>query len=380
VSHRIVTGAMMVLLGTMAVGSQPAPLTLRFVSPAADTYLTGPVQLRVVYDGEGGGALVEDVTFFADGRQICVAPGTRPQCEWDAGTELKGHAIRAVARLKAGGRIVANVRTKELDFVEAVDVDITLVNAVVTDGGRFVKGLTADAFRILDDAVPQKITTFQPTGAPLDLVLALDVSGSMKDALPDVKNAARAFLTALRPEDQVTLVTFNDSMFTLPRRLAHAESLMAAVDGLTAWGGTALYDVVVRSLQILSRQPGKHALVIFTDGDDRSSQATFEQVERLVMESDAMLFAVGLGQATRGSQFKDKLDTLADASGGRVLLVDRSDRLGEPFAEIVEDLANQYSLGFEPRRDGRYHELKVEVNGRGMKVRARRGYTAPGTR
>jgi Ca-activated chloride channel family protein len=349
---------------------------LRFASPTEDTYVSGAVVLRVVIDGESMSSLVEDVTFFADGRQVCVVPGSTPQCKWDAGPQLTEHAFRAVARLKAGGRLVANVRTKDVGYVESVSVDVVLANAVVTDGGRFVKGLTRSDFKIFDDGQERPVTSFQSDEAPLEVVLALDVSASMSTALTDVKEAAQGFLRALRPQDRVTLVAFNNTMFTLSRGVPGVEAL-PALNKLTAWGATALYDVIVRSLQLLSRQPGKHALVIFSDGDDSSSQATLDQVRRLVADSDAMLMAVGLGRGSSVDDLKEKLESLADASGGRVLFAEKSEQLSESFAKVVEDLINQYTLGFEPQRDGRDHQIRVQVPNRGVRVRARRVYTAP---
>jgi Ca-activated chloride channel family protein len=369
--------AMVLLLLVVALRTpaQSEP-TLRFASPTEDTYASGLVVLRVVVDGGSASALVEDVTFFADGRQVCVVPGTTPQCRWDAGPQLTTHAIRAVARLKSGGRLVANVRTKDAGYVEAVSVDVVLANAVVTEGGRFVKGLTRTDFKIFDDGKERPVTSFQSDEAPLEVVLALDVSASMSTALADVKEAAQGFLRALRPQDRVTLVAFNSSMFTLSRGVPGTEAL-PALNKLTAWGATALYDVIVRSLQLLSRQPGKHALVIFSDGDDSSSQATLEQVRKLVSDNDAMLMAVGLGRGSTVNDLKQTLESLADASGGRVLFAEKSDELSESFAKVVEDLINQYTLGFEPQRDGRDHEIRVQVPGRGVRVRARRVYTAP---
>jgi len=357
-------------------GETQSDLTLRFASPTEDTYVSGPVVLRVVIDGESTSSLVEDVTFFADGRQVCVVPGSTPQCKWDAGPQLAEHAFRAVARLKAGGRLIANVRTKDAGYVEAVSVDVVLANAVVTEGGRFVKGLTSKDFKIFDDGRERPVTSFQSDDAPLEVVLALDVSASMSTALADVKEAAQGFLRALRPQDRVTLVAFNNALFTLSRGVPGADAL-PALNKLTAWGSTALYDVIVRSLQLLSRQPGKHALVIFSDGDDSASQATLDQVRKLVADSDAMLMAVGLGRGSTVNDLKEKLESLADASGGRVLFAEKSDELTESFAKVVEDLINQYTLGFEPDRDGRDHQIRVQVPGRGVRVRARRVYTAP---
>jgi VWFA-related protein len=375
VRRQLFATALFVLTVLLRGQTQPAP-TLSFVSPAADTYVTGVVLLRVAVAGGAGPSIVEDVTFFADGRQVCVVPGASPQCRWDAGPVLAPHALRAVARLKTGGRLVANVRTKDIEYVEAVGVDIVLANAVVTDGGRFVKGLTRNDFKIFDDGAERPLTSFQSTEAPLELVLALDVSASMRPALGDVQDAARSFLRALRPQDRVTLVAFNDAMFTLARGVSGTEAL-PAVDKLAVWGSTALYDVIVRSLQLLSRQPGKHALVIFSDGDDSASQTTLEHVRRSVGDSDAMLMAVGLGRGAQVKDLKDTLESLADVSGGRVLFAEKSGELTESFGKVVEDLINQYTLGFEPHRDGREHQLRVQVAGRGVKVRARRVYLAP---
>jgi VWFA-related protein len=374
--RRQLFAALLLVLATVLTGEAQSAPTLRFASPTDETYASGLVVLRVVVDGDSAASLIEDVTFFADGRQVCVVPGTTPQCKWDAGPQLTTHAIRAVARLKSGGRLVANVRTKDAGYVEAVSVDAVLASAVVTEGGRFVKGLTRDDFKIFDDGRERPVTSFQSNEAPLEVVLALDVSASMSTALADVKAAAEGFLRALRPQDRVTVVAFNNALFTLSRGVTGTEAL-PALNKLTAWGATALYDVIVRSLQLLSRQPGKHALVIFSDGDDSASQATLDQVRKLVADSDAMLMAVGLGRGSTVDELKEKLESLADASGGRVLFAEKSDELTESFAKVVEDLINQYTLGFEPQRDGRDHQIRVQVPGRGGRVRARRVYTAP---
>jgi VWFA-related protein len=209
-------------------------------------------------------------------------------------------------------------------------------------------------------------------------VLALDASGSMAEALPDLKAAATEFVQALRPQDRTTVVAFNDEMFTLTRRESRQPALAGAIGRLTAYGGTALYDVIARALQLLSREPGKHAIVIFSDGDDRSSQVTLDQVQRMVADSDAMLFAVGLGRGAQVDALKEKLETLAAPSGGRVVFAEKTDKLRESFADVVESLTNQYTLGFVPARDGREHRIEVRVTGKGgLRVRARRAYTAP---
>jgi VWFA-related protein len=368
--------ALVVFLAGIAALRAQSTATLRFVSPPPGSYVTGPLILKVAIEGEGGPGAIEDVTFFADGKQICVAPGARMQCEWDAGSKVEEHALRAVARLKAGGRVVANVRTKAVTFNETASVDIVQVNAVVTSGGRFVKGLTKGAFRLLDDKDERPILGFD-NNAPLELVLAIDVSGSMQEALPDVQEAARAFLKGLGPADKVTVVAFNDTAFTLAPREATLETRLQAIDKLSAWGGTAVYDVIVRLVGQLSRQAGRRAFVVFTDGEDQNSQASLQDVARAISDSDTTFFAVGLGKGDRLRVIKANLEPLAEASGGLAVFAEHSDKLLEPFATIVSDLANQYTLGFEPRRDGKSHTLTVQVPGRDVRVRARRGYVAP---
>ena len=290
---------------------------------------------------------------------------------------MTSHALRAVARLKAGGRLVSAIRTKAIEYAESVSVDVVLANAVVTDGGRFVKGLTREQFRVLDEGRERPITSFQATDAPLELVLALDASGSMADAMPDLKAAASKFVQALRPQDRTTIVAFNDEMFTLARRESSPQSLTAAIERINANGGTALYDVIVRALQLLSREPGKHAIVIFSDGEDRSSQATMEQVQTMVADNDAMLFAVGLGRGASIATLKEKLEALAEVSGGRALFAERTSNLSEAFADVVESLTSQYTIGFEPARDGRLHRIEIRLAKGGFRIRARQSYTAP---
>jgi VWFA-related protein len=376
-SSRAVVVALLLSIVPAVSSRAQTEATLRFVSPPAASYVSGVVLLKVAFVGAGGASAIEDVTFFADGKQVCVAPATRMECEWDAGRTVEEHALRAVARLKAGGRVIANVRTRGVSFNETASVEIVQVNAVVTAGGRFVTGLTKEAFRLLDDKEERPILGFDPTGGSLELVLAIDVSGSMKDALPDVQAAAREFLKALAPESKVTIVAFNDGVFTLASREVDLAARLQAIDKLSAWGGTAVYDVIVRLADLLSRQAGRRALVVFTDGEDKNSRATLQDAARAISDSDTTFFAVGLERGARLAAIKTNLEPLADASGGLALFAERSDKLSEPFAAIVSDLANQYTLGFEPRRDGKPHVLTVQVPGRDVRVRARRGYVAP---
>jgi Ca-activated chloride channel homolog len=247
-----------------------------------------------------------------------------------------------------------------------------------------VKGLGKDAFRIFEDGVRQPVTHFIGEGTARDLVVAVDMSGSMEEAMPACRAAVKQFLAGLRPDDQLTLLAFNDNIFTLAQRETDPAARQRAVDRLAPWGGTALHDVVLRSLDLLDRQRGRRALILFTDGEDRSSRATIEDVERRVEMSAAPIYVIAQGKGMRERELKRVMDRLADVSGGRAFFTDSIQELPGVFTAILEDLANQYLLAYDPSnplRDGNWRAIKVEVEGTAArKVRARQGYRATSRR
>jgi Ca-activated chloride channel family protein len=372
------------LLAMGRPGAQSPDLSVRLVSPGPDTYLSGPVLLKAIVDPPPRARDASRVLFYADGRLVCtVADPARAECPWDAGAEVKEHLIRVVVDLRSGGRLVATTRTKGLELAEMVSVDVVQVTAVVNDGNRFIKGLPRDAFRIVEDGVPQTISHFSSEGSPLELVVAVDVSQSMASHMPQLKNAVRKFLAALGPKDQVTLAAFNDHLFTLARRETVPAQRLRAVDRLAPWGGTALYDVIVRGVQLLSKQPGRRVLVVFSDGDDRTSHATIANVEAAMRSTDTTLFVVALGRGAREAQLRSGIQRLITLSGGRGLFVERSEHLDDAFADIVVELSNQYLIGYQStnaKRDGTWREIGIDLPGSGHTVRARQGYRAPGER
>jgi Ca-activated chloride channel family protein len=382
---RVIRAGCIAALLTTTVAAQTQPpsdqVVVTITSPEADSYAAGTVQLRAAITP---GRRVKDIAramFYVDGRLVCtVMEPTRLECPWDAGAHITEHVIRAVVELHGGTRAVTSMRTKGLELAEAVRVEVTQVTAVVHHRGRFISNLPQTAFRLLEDGVPQKLSHFSSEGSPLELAIAIDVSESMTQSMPQLKNSVKRFLSALGPKDQVTITAFNDSMFTLTRRDTTPEQRLRAVDRLAPWGGTALYDVIVRGLQQLSRQPGRRVLVVFSDGDDKSSHSTLQAVEQAVRSSDATLFMVALGRGVRNATLKTGIERLVDLSGGRALFVERSDQLDGPFAEILEELSNQYLLGYEstnPARDGAWRTIEVELPNHDYEVRARQGYNAP---
>ena len=366
-----------VLGAAWTASGQPEP-TVRIAAPTDDTIIIGPTRLVVVFDPPATVRRVTEVKFFADTRQVCTVRRPPFECDWDAGDQVEEHHIRVTAAVRGGERLIANVRTKGVGYTESVNVDVIQVTAVVTDRqGRFVKGLDREDFVIYEDGKPQPITHFAAENIPLEMVAALDVSSSMEAALPKVKEAAKRFLAGLQPQDQVTLLSFNDIIFTLARRSTDQAVRERAIDRMAPWGGTALHDAIIKAADLLGRQSGRRSIVLFSDGDDQSSIAPLESAIARTEESDATIYAIGQGRATHNPELQALMQQIASRSGGRAFFTEKDNELDGIFGEVLEDLRNQYLVGYpapSSQRDGKWHEIKVEVNGGNYKVRAREGY------
>ena len=376
-SAQIAAVAAIAVAGAVLTASQSAP-AIRIASPGEGAYVSGSTRLVAVFDPPSASRSVERVIFFVGGIQVCSV--TRPpfECEWDAGDRIQEHQVRVAASMRNGERLVHSVRTRGTEFAENVDVDAVQVTAVVTDGdGRFVKGLRREDFTVFEDGKPQQIVNFASQNIPLEMVTALDVSSSMELALPRVKQSAKKFLAGLRTEDQVTILAFNDVIFTIARRSTDQSYRERVIDLMRPWGGTALHDVIIKAVDILGRQSGRRSIVLFSDGDDQSSLAPLSAAITRTEGSDATIYAIGQGRAVNNRHLQDLMRRIATVSGGRAFFTEEEEKLDTIFEEILEDLRNQYLLSYDAPssvRDGKWHDIKVQVAGGKHKVRARQGY------
>jgi Ca-activated chloride channel family protein len=354
----------------------PVEPELKILSPGEDAYVTGSTLLRARVEPP---ETVVGITFFVNGRQVCALTALPFECEWDAGPAIKEHQVRAVATLRGGGRIVQTVRTKSVGYAERVDVDVVQVTVTVSDGrGRFVRDIPKAAFHLFEDGHAQAISHFASEDVPLELIAAIDISGSMAPAMPKLKKAVKEFLGDVPAQDQVTLLGFNDNVFTLTRKATDTQERIKAVDRLAPWGSTALYDVLLRGVEMLGRQTGRKALVVFTDGEDQGSHATINDVERRLQSSDVTLYMIGQGRGVTMEPLRKIMDRLSTPTGGRALFTDSIDELHNAFAELLDELSNQYLLGYQSTnstRDDQWRKIKVDVEGH-RDVRARQGYRA----
>src|SRR5207302_6764594 len=120
-----------------------------------------------------------------------------------------------------------------LGYAATVDPDVVQVTVTVMDGrGHFVRGVPRGAFHVAEDGRPQAISHFASEDVPLEIVVAVDISGSMTPAMPKLRKAAKEFLGAVPSRHQVTLLGFNDNIFSLTRKATDPAERMKAVDRL----------------------------------------------------------------------------------------------------------------------------------------------------
>lgn len=375
--NRLTTLSAAAALLAVCTAALPAQGTLVITSPKEDDVVSGTISIQAQLPP---GAELKEAIVFADGREVCRTAAVPIDCRWNAGDSLRQRHVRIVATLADGRRLTANRFTKKLSVDEASEVDVVLVTVSVTDqDGRFVRGLNRRSFRLYEDGAQQEVTSFLAENVQPEVLTAIDVSGSMRDTMPAVQNAVKVFDTRLSQRSGVSIAGFNHTFFVLANRDAAPEQRLRAIDRLAPWGATALYDALLQGVELLDRQPGRKALVLFTDGADSASQAALDSAERRLKASDVLLYAVGFGDAVKSVELRQRLESLAATSGALSFFPDNTGDLERAFFVVVNDLSNQYVLGYAPRKpptDGSWRAIRVETTDARYRVRARQGYLA----
>jgi VWFA-related protein len=353
--------------------------TLVILSPTPDDLLTGPALLSAAVRPESQPVL--EVRFTVNGVPACTASAAPFRCRWQAGSDVRPRAVRAVATLPDGRRLVATTSTRGLTVTDTVSVDAIVVSVRVTDrDSRFVPGLTREDFILLEDGERQRITGFSAEDAGAEVVVALDVSRSMEPSLAGLRVATRQFLEALRPQDAVTLSAFSTGLTVVAPPTASLDDRIARLGDLRTGGNTALYDAMIGAAAVF-RSAGQRAVVVFSDGRDVVSRASIDGVRTALQSADVGLYVVGQGDAATDGDLRDRLTRLARETGGAALFSTRPDALQGHFAEIAEDIAHRYMLVYTPARplgDGGWRRVEVRLaEARAAHVvRAREGYLA----
>ncbi|HSD44979.1 MAG TPA: VWA domain-containing protein [Pyrinomonadaceae bacterium] len=303
----------------------------------------------------------------------------------------------------------------EGDVIRTDTALVTVPVTVMDRSGRYVPLLRREQFRILENGVEQKIAYFATSDSPFTVILLIDTSGSTQFRLDDIQDAAINFVSKLKSNDSVMVMSFDDRIDVLCKPTTSREEIEKAIRRTRTGGGTRIYDAVEDVLKKrLSTISGRKAIVLFTDGVDTTSRrASYDSTVRLAEESDAPIYSVdydtrggnspvtGLPSpggggtifgwpfprpgvpGTSGGTVGDYkravayLHALSDVTGGRFYSGDSMFGIGQAFTWIAEELGRQYSLGYYPNtrgKDGERRQIKVRTTERDLVVKSRDSY------
>jgi Ca-activated chloride channel family protein len=378
--------ALALALAPGALGAQE--LHVSITSPEGLEPVFGEVELgAVVYPPEE----VARVEFLVDGAP--VGELTRPPFELsvDVGWENVEHRFEVRALGREGGRASSVVVTPPIRVDLELDIELQQLYVTVTDGESRIVGLRRQEFEIIDDGARQEMVTFAGGEVPLAAVVLVDASVSMKGRrLGLALRGAAAFAAASRADDEVTVHLFSDRLLYASPFVGANTTLPPALTEVRAAGGTALFDHLYLAVKQLESRQGRRVVIVLSDGLDSHSVLRMREVAWLVRRSRAMIYWLRLDaaeeQPSRYSSWKNAddyrqewrlLGDIVAESGGRVLDLQRVDEAESSVGEILDELRDQYVLGYYPlsnRNDGSWHKVRVRVSRPGLRVRTRGGY------
>ena len=271
--------------------------------------------------------------------------------------------------------------------------DLVSVDVLVTEDRQPIAGLTATDFEVLDNGVPQAVAQIYLEQLPVNVIMVLDTSGSVRgERLASLKAGAETVVARLRPRDRAALVSFSHRLGLPAALTADRITLHASISGLEAAGSTALRDAAYAGFAIRTAEATRTLLLVFSDGVDNASILEEDDVMEIAKRSDAIVYAVGI----RGPSPLDRAGTraympprrvepstddkfltrLARETGGRLLYAERNRDLERTFSRTLDEFNSRYVLGYTPRNvaAGGWHRLEVRLKNRKGMVLARRGY------
>lgn len=266
--------------------------------------------------------------------------------------------------------------------VLTVNTDLVVLNVTATDArGSYVHGLKRSDFKVLDEGRPRPLTSFSEEETPFAAALLLDVSGSMEGRVSLARSAAIRFLDGLRVDDVAAVYSFYSKAEQV-QEFSASRDLTPRAFGLRAKGMTVLNDAIILAASDLAKRPERRrAIVVLSDGGDTYSSASAEKALNAALASNSTIYTVDMADHTTASvgaaASTAALRNFAAKSGGRFVPSPGGKELREAFAGILEELSNQYTLGFKPAdttRDGRWRSVAVSVDRSDINVRTRRGY------
>jgi Ca-activated chloride channel homolog len=310
-------------------------------------------------------------------------------------------AIALLCIVEAFALIAPAVEYQQNDQVIKLETDLVTIDATVTDkDGNFVRKLTAEDFVVYEDGQPQKLEFFEANEEAaltrsLAVVFALDKSGSIKpEEIEKQREATEAFVKLVRPESLFAVVAFSSEVRVLqdftsePQRVSQAFKKIGDVTG-----SSRIFGTIDRAVSMLKRVPRfksgrrlRRVVIIITDGYDNLDPPEQGDLIRRANDAEVTVYSITLPSYSATSR-TGRIMTLLDVSriipltGGADFSADSKD-FTPVFKAIAEEIRSSYTLAFYPpqssRRDGRIHQLRVEVRKPGAIVRTNRtSYQAP---
>ena len=307
----------------------------------------------------------------------------------------------------AAGTPASNSENEEVSEGDVIRVDSQLVtlNMSVVDRNtnRGLFGLNQEDFKLFEDGVEQRILQFDSASAPFDLILLIDLSGSTRDVVKLIRQAALRFVNAARPSDRIAIITFAGKPSVVSRLTLDRERLRQSIETIdTASGDTKLYDATdfaMRELLSDGKSTRRTAIVLMSDGLDgtvpgvfgqQGSMLSYKELISKVQEFDGVLYSLWLNtyyealnpKDTQPEAFDtghDRMKELAEVGGGTFYEVERLEDLAGAYERVVMDLGTTYSIAYRPsnnKRDGNWRAIRVNVNRPAAVARGKRGYYA----
>jgi VWFA-related protein len=285
-----------------------------------------------------------------------------------------------------------------------IGVEVNMVTVPVTvrrSQGGFIRELSQDSFQIFEDGVQQDIAFFAQESLPTRIAILLDASGSVVHEWGTIRYATKRFIEHLKPEDQFALISFNEEVRLKMDWGRNSDRVDAVLTSIYCKGNTKLWDAIwVACRDLLRGVAEKKAIIIMSDGLDNQSFVSYEEALQAAVRSEAAIYVVSKTEAVRQSFEANRsfysnvpgevfvnadlaLRKLAYETGGRVLYPNNFGQLENVYAEVDEELRNQYTLGYVSTntvKDGSYRRISVRVKTADAAISARPGYYAPDAR
>jgi Ca-activated chloride channel family protein len=276
---------------------------------------------------------------------------------------------------------------------------VALNVTVVDQQQRFVGGLSADDFEVFEDGVRQDVRFFETRQTPIDLIVLIDSSSSMRPRMQMAHEAALGFVRTLRAGDRGAVITFDDTVDVVQPLTSDHAQLASAIRSTSARGGTALHNALYIALKQFGRparggtEVRRQALAVLSDGDDTSSLISFEDVQEVARRTGVSIYPISLtgtpadhdgqGRSEAFSKSQFAMRQLARDTGAQAFFPQNIHELDGIYGSIARELASQYSIGYSPSNasaDGRFRRILVKVLSRpDCRLRARAGYIAEAT-